>query len=325
MNSLGNNFRITMFGESHSEQIGVVVDGVPSGIELNISDFASDLNRRNPTLIGTTKRKELDNLKIVSGVFNNHTTGTAITIIIENTNQQSSDYQKNKYRPSHSDFVASKKYNGYNDYRGGGMFSGRMTIGLVIAGVLAKKLLREIDIKAQIISVGGIKCGEQLSKEIIDLIKTANEQGDTLGGVIECHIKGVPIGLGEPFFNGFESVLSHLIFSVPGIVGIEFGDGFSIAEQRGSVVNDLYINAEGTTLTNHYGGINGGICNGNDIIFRVAVRPPASILLPQKTFDFERKEITEQVIKGRHDTCFAIRTPVIIEAVSAIAIADLIL
>ena len=323
MNSFGNNLKITIFGESHSEQIGIVVDGMPSGIKINIDDFSEDLNRRNPNIIGTTKRKELDNLKIISGVFNDYSTGAPVTIIVENTNQQSSDYQKNKYRPSHSDFVASKKYNGYNDYRGGGMFSGRMTVGLVIAGVLAKKLLKKIDIKAHIISIGGVKCRD-INKEIIDLITSAKEQGDSLGGVIECCIKGVPVGIGEPFFYGIESVLSHLIFSIPGIVGIEFGDGFSIADKRGSTLNDLYINSEGKTLTNHYGGINGGISNGNDIVFRVAVRPPASILLPQKTFDFERKEITEQVIYGHHDTCFAIRTPVIIEAVSAIVVADLI-
>jgi chorismate synthase len=334
MNSFGNNLKITIFGESHSEQIGVVVDGMPSGIKININDFTDDLTRRNPNIIGTTERKELDNLKIVSGVFNNYTTGGAITIIVENSNQQSADYKKNKYRPSHTDFVANKKYNGYNDYRGGGIFSGRMTIGLVIAGVLAKKvlekikILKKIDIKAQIISIGGVKGGvkcNNISKKVNNLIKNAKEQGDTLGGIIGCSIKGVPIGIGEPFFNGFESVLSHIIFSIPGIVGIEFGDGFSIADKRGSEVNDLYINSKGETLSNHYGGVNGGISNGNDIIFRVAVRPPASILLTQKTFDFERKKITEQVINGRYDTCFAIRMPVIIEAVSAIAIADLLL
>ena len=333
MNSFGHNFKITIFGESHNKQIGIVIDGVPNGIELEENDFIKNLNRRNPNFIGTTTRKELDKVEILSGVFNKKTTGTAITLTVNNTDINSKSYNPKKYRPSHADFVAAMKYNNCNDFRGGGIFSGRMTIAFVLAGVVAMKVLEntditsKIDIASKIISIGGIKCNneyDKLNSDVIDLITKTKNDGDTLGGIIECKINNIPIGLGEPFFNSIESVLSHIIFSIPGIVGIEFGDGFSIADKKGSEVNDIYIDNTGKTATNHFGGINGGISNGNEIIFRVAVRPPASIQIPQTTYNFEKNIMDEQKIEGRHDVCFAIRVPVILESVSAIALADLL-
>ena len=329
MNTFGHNFKITIFGESHGKQVGVVIDGLPAGIVLNESDFINDLERRNPDLIATTTRKEIDNVEILSGVFENKTTGCPLTLVLNNKNIRHKDYNKEKKRPSHADFVASVKFNNYNDFRGGGMFSGRMTAPLVVAGVIAKKVITHantnIAIHSHIIGIGGIKCDNDLSPQIIDLIENTIKTGDTLGGIIECRIKNMPIGVGNPFFNSIESILSHIIFSVPGVVGIEFGDGFEIANQKGSQVNDVYINKEGQTATNHFGGINGGISNGNDIVFRVAIRPPASIRFPQMTFNFEKNIIDEQIIEGRHDVCFALRSSVIIEAVSAIAIVDLLL
>jgi chorismate synthase len=322
MNTIGNNFRITIFGASHTEHIGIVIDGVPCGIKINADDFVSDINRRKPIGIGETLRKEVDKVHILSGFFNEYTTGSAITLMIDNVNVDESSYKTLKFRPSHTDFVANKKYLGYNDYRGGGIFSGRMTILLVLAGVIAKKLLKEIGFNAKVLSINGIKYTNDKISELIS--KTKNE-GDTLGGIVECKINNVPIGIGEPFFYSIESVLSHLIFSIPGIMGIEFGDGFTIASKKGSEINDVYIDKDGKTKTNHFGGVNGGISNGNKIVFRVAVRPPASIQKPQTTYNFETNKIEELVIGGRHDVCFVERVPVIIEAVSAIGLLDLFL
>ncbi|MPM77735.1 Chorismate synthase [bioreactor metagenome] len=328
MNAFGENFRISIFGESHNHCVGVTIDGCIAGVPLVIADFADDLNRRKPNKLGTTNRTEDDLPQILSGVFNDKTTGSPITIIFNNNNVNSDVYSPQNRRPSHCDFVANHKFNGFNDYRGAGMFSGRMTVGIVAAGVVAKKIIPQISICATVVAVGGIKnnsTNNDLSNEILDLIENTCKQGDSLGGVIECTIKNVPIGLGEPFFNSLESMLSHLIFSIPGIKGIEFGAGFNIANMKGSQANDCYIDEEGTTKTNNSGGINAGISNGNDIVFKVAVRPTPSIKTEQETYNIHTKKVEKIKIIGKHDTCFAVRMPVIIEAAAAIVLADAIL
>lgn len=319
MNSIGNNFRISIFGESHGKSVGVLIDGCPAGMDLCEADFLEDINRRKPGAKGTTTRIESDIPQIKSGVFNGKTTGTPILIEFENQNIKSKDYSNliKHPRPGHADFVAQKKYEGFQDYRGGGHFSGRLTIALVAAGVIAKKLLKDIQISAQLTEVGG-------QKDISKAVDTAIKNQDSVGGLIECRASNMPVGLGEPFFDSLESRISHLAFSIPGLKAIEFGDGFSAAKMTGSEFNDPIINKEGTTSSNHSGGINGGISNGNDLFFRVAIRPTASISKAQDTFNFESMKIEELRIKGRHDSCIALRVPVIIEAITAIVLADLV-
>jgi chorismate synthase len=274
--------------------------------------------RRKSGAKGTTSRIEDDKPEIKSGVFNGKTTGAPILIEFENKNTQSKDYSNllKHPRPSHADFVASQKYKGFQDYRGGGHFSGRMTLAMVAAGVVAKKIISEINISAELIAVAG-------QKNIQEAIKAAIENKDSVGGIIECTAKNMPIGLGEPFFNSVESQISQLAFSVPGIKGIEFGKGFAATQMKGSDFNDPIIDENGTTKTNNSGGINGGISNGNDLLFRVAVRPTASIYSAQETYNFENQKVETLEIKGRHDICIALRMPVIIEAITAIALADL--
>ncbi|BBB32529.1 chorismate synthase [Thermotomaculum hydrothermale] len=318
MNSFGQIFRVTITGESHGKSIGVVIDGCPPGIPLKVEDFFNDLKRRKPGKAGTTKRIEDDFPLIESGVFNGYTTGSPILIRIENRDTRPKHYDdiKDLARPSHADFVAYKKYKGFNDYRGGGHFSGRITVGIVAAGVIAKKIVSPIEIKADIYSIGG-------KKQYEDLVKEVAAQGDSIGGIIECVCKNVPVGLGEPFFDSVESVISHLVFSIPGIKGIEFGAGFRCTEMRGSEFNDIIVDKSGKTQTNNSGGINGGITNGNDIVFRVAVRPTATIFKPQETINLKTGEKDRILPKGRHDSCIALRMPVIVEAMTAIALADL--
>lgn len=319
MNTFGSKYRLSIFGESHGTAVGVVIDGCPSGIELTEKDFLNDLKRRKSGEKGTTSRIEKDKTEIISGVFNGNTTGSPITILFKNENIHSKDYLKfSTPRPSHADFVAQQKYNGFQDYRGGGHFSGRLSLGLVAAGVIAKKIVSDIKINAQLIEVNG-------NKNINEAIDTAIKNKISVGGVIECKATNMPVGLGEPFFNSVESVISHLAFSIPGIKAIEFGAGFNATTMTGKEFNDNIIDEKGTTETNNSGGINGGISNGNNLIFRVAVRPTASILSPQNTFNFETKKIETLIIKGRHDVCIALRVPVIIEAITAIALADLFL
>ncbi len=320
MNSFGRIFRVSIFGESHGDLVGVLIDGCPPGIELKPENFEKDLLRRKPNQSGTTQRIENDKPIIKSGVFYNKTTGAPILIYFENENIKSNDYDfvKDIPRPGHSDFTARGKYNGFNDYRGGGHFSGRLTVGLVAAGVIAKKIIQAINIKAGIIEVGG-------SQNIEQTVKKAMEENDSIGGVIECRVQNVPIGLGEPFFDSLESVISHIVFSIPAIKGIEFGSGFESAKMKGSDNNDMIINANGTTKTNNSGGINGGISNGNELVFRVAVKPTSSIGKMQKTYNFKNDKIDELRISGRHDTCIALRMPVIIESVVAIVLSDLLM
>jgi chorismate synthase len=333
MNSFGKIFRISLFGESHNNCIGVTIDNCPAGISLSENDFFAALERRKPKIFGTTERIENDFPQIISGVFNEKTTGTPITILFENKNKNSNNYSEKIIRPSHSDFVAMKKFHNFNDFRGSGMFSGRMTLGIVAAGVISKKILNEfcsknLEIEAKIISVKGnpieILNNEIHPKKTFELIKSCKNAGDSLGGIIECKIKNLEIGIGEPFFDSLESVISHIIFSIPGIKGIEFGAGFEIANLSGSAANDCFSNENGETKTNNSGGINAGISNGNEIIFRVAVRPTPSIKKEQETFDFFNKKLEKLSISGFHDVCFALRTPVIVEAAAAIALTDLI-
>ncbi|MDR0927199.1 MAG: chorismate synthase [Ignavibacteria bacterium] len=319
MNTFGSALRVSIFGQSHSSYLGVTIDGCPAGIHLTSADFTNDLTRRKASHIGATARVEPDIPTIVSGVFNNKTTGNAITIVFSNFNEHSEAYSPNIVRPSTSDFVANKKYNGNNDFRGSGMFSGRMTVTLVAAAVIAKKLIPNIRINAAIQSIGGLP----YSPDDTSAIEAAQMEGDSLGGIIECTAKGVPVGLGEPYFDSCEGILSHLLFSISGVKGVEFGAGFAIANMKGSEANDCFSNSAGKTVTNKSGGINAGITNGNDVVFRVALRPTPSISKTQMTYNFATNKVEELSIGGRHDTCFALRVPVIIEAVTAIVLADL--
>ena len=318
MNVFGQDFRISIWGESHGNMLGVLIDGCPLGISFSEEDLIQDLLRRKSGGKATTSRIEDDKPTIQSGVFEGKTTGAPILISFENNYQHSKDYSnlKKHPRPSHADFVAQQKYKGFQDYRGGGQFSGRMTLALVAAGVLAKKIVSDIKITAKLIEVGG-------QKDIDAAIEKALANKDSVGGIVSCVAENMPVGLGEPFFDSVESKISHLAFAIPGIKAIEFGLGFESARMTGSVFNDLIIDKKGTTKTNNSGGINGGISNGNNLVFRVAVRPTASISKAQNTYNFETEQIEELVIKGRHDICFALRVPVIIEAVTAIVLADL--
>ena len=320
MNSFGVIFRVTLFGESHGPAIGVIIDGCPPGISVKTEDFLPDLKRRQSGSRGTTKRQEPDLPEILSGVFDGVTTGAPVTLITRNSDKISTDYDefKNIPRPGHADFAASVKHAGFADMRGSGHFSGRITWGLVAAGVLAKKINGTADINAKLISAGG-------SVDIEKALSNAIAANDTIGGIIECTVKNPPLAIGEPFFYSFESAVSHMIFSIPAIKGIEFGSGFASAKMRGSEHNDPFLNSSGKTLTNNAGGINGGITNGNEIIFRLVVKPTSSIGLDQTTFNFKTGKMSTLKVKGRHDTCIALRMPVIVEAATAIAMADLML
>jgi chorismate synthase len=320
MNSFGVIFRVSIFGESHGPAIGINIDGCPPGMKLQAGDFLPDLRRRQSGGIGTTKRREPDLPELLSGVFNGVTTGAPITIMTRNSDKISSDYDEFKEvpRPGHADFVARHKYSGYTDMRGSGHFSGRITWGLVAAGVIAKKIAASADISAKLIRAGG-------KTDIEKAVNDAIALNDSIGGIIECRVAHPPLALGEPFFYSFESTVSHLVFSIPAIKGIEFGIGFAAAEMLGSQHNDAFIDSNGKTSTNNAGGINGGITNGNEIVFRVVVKPTSSTGADQKTFNFTEGKMTTLKVKGRHDTCIALRMPVIVEAATAIALADLIL
>ena len=320
MNSYGRVFRISILGESHGECVGILIDGCPAGLSVQVQGFYDDLKRRMGGLEGTTPRKEPDIPLIKSGVFNGKTTGAPICILFENKDVDSSAYDsiKDTPRPGHADFTAWKKYNGFNDYRGGGHFSGRLTAGLVAAGVIAKLLIKPVKVEATLIKAGG-------SEDITAAVQSAMQNGDSIGGIVSCRASGLPAGLGEPFFDSAESLISHLVFSIPAIKGIEFGAGFSCARMRGSECNDEIIDLTGKARANNAGGINGGITNGNDIIFKAAVKPTSSISRMQHTVNLKTGEQVELHVKGRHDVCIALRAPVVIEAVTAIALADLML
>lgn len=320
MNTFGRLLRVHIFGESHGKSVGILLDGVPAGISLVAEDFAADLARRRPGAKGTTLRREDDLGLIKSGVFQDKTTGAPLLIQFENKDTDSSAYDtiKNLPRPGHADFTAFHKFGGFNDYRGSGHFSGRITLGLVVAGVIAKKIMPQAQIEAKLVEAGG-------SEQIEQNIEQALAAKDSIGAIIACQVTGVPVGLGEPFFDAVESLIGHIIFAIPGIRGIEFGAGFASARMKGSECNDPILDANGKTATNHAGGINGGITNGNPITFRVAVKPTSSIGQTQTTINIHSGEQTSLVVEGRHDACFALRLPVVIEAATAIVLADLML
>jgi chorismate synthase len=320
MNTFGSIFKVVVFGESHGPAIGVTIDGCPPGIQLKTDDFLADISRRQSGAEGTTPRREADLPEILSGVYRDVTTGAPISLMTRNSDKISADYDqfRNTPRPGHADFVAGRKFSGYADMRGSGHFSGRITWGVVAAGVIAKKIASGPVISAKLISAGG-------SADIQTAVTAALADNDSIGGIVECIVKNVPAGLGEPFFGSFESVLSHLVFSIPAIKGIEFGAGFAAAAMRGSAHNDVLVDENGRTSTNNAGGINGGITNGNDIVFRVVVKPTSSTGVVQNSFNFETKKIQPMKVQGRHDTCIALRMPVIVEAVTAITIADLMM
>ncbi|KAA9040748.1 chorismate synthase [Ginsengibacter hankyongi] len=326
MNSFGRLFRVSIFGESHGDFVGVNIDGCPAGIGMAAADFAEDIERRKPGAKGTTPRKEDDIPQFISGVFNEKATGAPLTILFKNSNTRSGDYEKQRAvpRPGHADFVAHKKFNGFEDYRGGGHFSGRLTVAIVAAGVVAKKIIESIStgnkigIHSTILEIGG-------ETDIEKGLQKAIDEKDSVGGIVECRVNNLPIGLGEPFFDSAESIISHAVFSIPAVKGIEFGAGFAAAKMFGSQHNDALINADGTTKTNNAGGILGGITNGNDLVFRIVVKPTSSTPKEQQTLNSETGNVEPFSVKGRHDLCIALRVPVILEAVTAMVIADLML
>lgn len=321
MNSFGRILRLSVFGESHGPIIGLVLDGVPPGLPLSEADFQADIARRKPGAKGTTPRIEADLPRLKTGVFQGYTTGAPLMIEFENANTQSKDYSSFVHtpRPGHADFVARQRYKGFNDYRGGGHFSGRLTLLLVAAGVVAKKVLgKGIQLQSQILEIGGEADLEQ------GLAKAVAAQ-DSIGGLVECRVQGLGIGLGEPFFDSVESVLAHLLFSIPAVKGVEFGSGFAAAKLFGSQHNDALINEQGHTATNHAGGIVGGLSNGNELVVRIAIKPTSSTPQVQKTYNFQEQSIQDFKAEGRHDLCIALRVPVVMEAMVALGLADLLL
>ena len=356
MDTFGRKFRVSIFGESHGDGIGVVLDGVQPGISLQKEDFTEDILRRKSGPKGTTPRIETDEPEILSGVFNGYTTGAPLAIIFRNQNTKSGDYKlfNDMPRPGHADYTASVKWLDFNDPRGGGHFSGRLTLPIVAAGVIAKKMC-VCSIKARILEVGGVsredalktltpeEIGgvdtELLSPSLIwkEVLNKVILEKDSVGGVVECRVEDVPAGVGEPFFDSVESLVSHAIFAIPGVRGIEFGDGFHAARMKGSEHNDPFDCVGGDDACagwfkdpevchpskNGAGGVNGGITNGNPIVFRVAFKPTSSIGKAQETFNFTTGKMETLEIPGRHDACFALRTPPVVEAMTAIVLADL--
>lgn len=356
-NSIGKNFKITIFGESHGESIGVVIDGIPPGISLDFDEIVYEMNRRRPGKNKiSTSRVEKDKVEIQSGYFNDKTTGSALCGIIKNKNKKSKDYSNliNNMRPSHADFPGKIKYKGFNDYRGGGQFSARLTAPLVFAGAIAKQILKSknILIGSHVLSIKDIKDKEfneatlnedlfnnlrkqkipTLDKNISNLMEEVilkhKKESNSVGGVVECSIINLPIGLGEPLFDSFESSLSHLIFSIPGIKGIEFGSGFNITKMTGFEANDSFFYDEDLnvkTYTNNNGGILGGLTTGVPVNFKVGFKPTPSIGMKQKSINIKNKENTTMQIEGRHDPCIVPRGLVVVEAAAAIVSLDLLL
>ena len=322
-NSFGSKFKIEIWGASHTPEMGIRIEGVPSGISLYEGDFMSDILRRKAWGKETTSRIENDIPTIVAGVMNGKTSGEPIEITFANNNTRSSDYSQfeRHNRPSHIDFTARAKYGPEVDLRGSGQFSGRMTVLLVAAGVVAKKLVQSVDYTTEIVEIGGSRNKAEFS----DIVASAVTDCDSVGGVVECRAKGVGVGLGEPFFDSAESIIAHLLFSVPAVKGVEFGSGFEGVKLRGSQRNDCFVDGDGHTATNNEGGINGGITNGNDLVVRVAIKPTPSISREQMTYNKELGAVAPLVIKGRHDACIVLRAAVVVESVVAIALAELAL
>ena len=337
---------MTVFGESHGEAVGVVLDGVPAGLELCEVDFEKDIIRRKSGAKGTTPRLESDQPQILSGVFEGHTTGAPLAIIFRNENVKSQDYAQFAAmpRPGHADLTAALRWDDCNDPRGGGHFSGRMTLPVVAAGVVAKKILADAtildetpcsEINAELVELGGIPLplldAQSLhdgSDAVADMpdewkeeLERAAAEGDSLGAVVECTVPAIDPGYGEPFWDSVESQIAHAVFAIPGVRGVEFGDGFEAAAMMGSQHNDP-IGPDARPVKNGAGGVNGGLTNGAPIVFRVAFKPTSSISRAQQTFNFETGETDTLEIKGRHDVCYALRCPVVVEAMTAIALAD---
>ena len=337
MDTLGTFFKVTLFGESHGPVVGAVIDGVLPGLPIAAEDFTEIIARRRTGggRRGVSEREEDDIPEILSGVYDGCTTGAPIALIFRNKGQKSEDYAifERIPRPGHADFTASVKYNYFNDPRGGGHFSGRLTLPLSAAGVIASKVIDSLctpvqprggqpcRIRAEVTEIGGEKSREGMEKAIEESLASR----DSVGGIVECRVTGIPAGLGEPFFDSVESLLSHAVFSIPGIRGIEFGDGFAAARMNGSQHNDPFTDSLGHTSKNGAGGINGGITNGNEICFRVAVKPASSIRRPQGTFDFVEERMATLEIPGRHDACIALRVSPVLESVTAMVLADLMM
>lgn len=350
-NSFGSSVSLTLFGESHGEQIGAVLDGIAPGIEINDEFIKKQLTLRRPSGKISTARSEQDNYKIVSGIMDGKTSGTPLTILIENTDTKSKDYSllKEIARPSHADFTAEEKYHGYQDYRGGGHFSGRITAPIVAAGAILIDALKAkgIYIGTHIKSCKNIKdrdfgdikkdieylnnaefavLDKEKEDEMKELILSAKSNGDSVGGVLETAVIGLPAGIGEPWFDTLEGILSHALFSIPAVKGVEFGAGFDICEKFGSDANDEFYSDNGKiyTKTNNSGGINGGISNGMPIIVRSAVKPTATIFKEQNTVNFKKHENTTLIPKGRHDPCIVQRARVVADSMTALALCDML-
>ncbi len=331
MNTFGDKFRITLLGGSHTPALAVEIEGVPAGLHISEEDFMRDIARRKGGGLGKTPRVESDIPKAIRGIENGLTTGGSVKISFDNANIRLGDYSSFAVhpRPGHADYTRMVKYGAESLAQGAGMFSGRMTLPLVAAGVVAKKMIAPISIQAYLTEVGGIGLPRELaregrlSQEIVELLEKITAEGDSLGGVVECVCEGVPAGLGEPFFASVESEIARLAFSIPGVRGIEFGDGFEAARMLGSQHNDPICDAFGHTSSNGSGGINGGITNGNPLVFRIAFKPTSSIAREQESFNFSTSRTEPFHIPGRHDVCFALRTPPVVEAIAAIYIATI--
>ena len=320
MNEFGKIFKVNIYGESHNKSVGVLIDGIPAGLELSEADFVNDLLARKPHKSSQTSRVEADEPIIESGLFNGHTTGTPMLIRFLNNNTLSNDYSNlvTQPRPGHADYVMNRKFDGFNDYRGGGHTSGRLTVGIVAAGVIAKKITN-FRFETELVKLGTLtdmSKKEEYLNEIVDA-------KDSVGGVVRITVKDVPIGLGEPYFYSLESAVSQILYSIGAVKGVSFGIGFSGCDLLGSEYNDPIIDKNGKTLTNNNGGVNGGVSNGNDIIINVFVKPTPSIYKEQETFDFEANEVKPLIIKGRHDSAIVERAMIVLENAVAIALCDL--
>lgn len=318
MFSYGTKFKITIYGSSHEPTMGLIIDGLKPGLKIDNKLIEESLNKRRPSSVGTTKRVELDHYEITNGLFNNLTTGAPLHIIVNNNNIKSKDYSNliNHFRPNHSDFVANKKYDGFNDYRGGGFFSGRLTTLLVIVGTIAKMTFN-YNISSEITQVGDLTDLSNLDNYLEEL----TIKKDSAGGVVKLRVSNMIVGLGDPYFNKLDASIAHLIMTIPGVKGVIFGDDFDVTKY-GSFNNDLIIDSTGKTSTNHSGGIVGGISNGNDIVLNVLVKPTSSIGMPQETYNFNTNKIEVLEVEGRHDVAFVRRIPIVLESALAICLAN---
>jgi len=346
-NSLGKLFTITSFGESHSRCVGIIIDGCPAGLPVSEEDIQREVDKRKPTSPIATTRAEEDKVEILSGIFNGHATGAPICLLIWNKDIDPSEYERIRFlpRPGHADYTADMKYGGFNDFRGGGRFSGRITATFVMAGAIAKKLLSVIDVEvlAHTVEIGGLKaqskgldeirqanqdplkCADpEAAKEMLKLIEQAKGEGDSVGGIIEGMALNVPVGLGEPVFDTLEGDLAKAFFAIPAVKGVEFGSGFAAAGKRGSENNDPFTISNGkiVTVTNNAGGILGGISNGMPIVVRVAVKPTSSIAKSQETVDMKKMQSASLEVKGRHDACIVPRAVPVVEAMIAVTLCD---